>query len=212
LAVDASQFPSLENSSSEILARNPHLKPGTTFVIQKQRLACSNRCLFMLQILSVIFFAALATLVHEFGHLVAARLCHVPASEVGLGMGRKLATVRVGSINVSFGLLPTGSFVMLDGTLLKQRSLSAQLFVHLGGIIFNLVAGLLTYGTTFSWFNFLLAAGNILPLYQHDGWKCGVVLLRALMQRTSQPLERAFTFSGGFVSLAVACYVARFFL
>jgi membrane-associated protease RseP (regulator of RpoE activity) len=165
----------------------------------------------MLQIFSVICFAALATLVHELGHLVAARLCHVPASELGLGMGRKLATVRVGNIKVSFRLLPTGSFVMLDGTLLKQRSMSAQLFVHLGGIIFNLVAGLLTYGTTFSWLNFLLAAGNILPLYQHDGWKCGVVVLRALMQRTSQPLERAFTFSGGFVSLVVACYVARFF-
>jgi hypothetical protein len=100
---------------------------------------------------------------------------------------------------------------MLDGTLLKQRSICAQLFVHLGGIIFNLIAALLTYGTTFSWLNFLLAAGNILPLYQHDGWKCGVVVLRALMQRTSQPLERAFTFSGGFVSLVIACYVARFF-
>jgi hypothetical protein len=100
---------------------------------------------------------------------------------------------------------------MLDGTVLKQRSLRAQVFVHLGGIIFNLVAGLLTWGTTFSWLNLLLAAGNILPLYQHDGWKCGVVILRALMQRTSQPLERAFTFSGGFVSLLLGWYVARFF-
>jgi membrane-associated protease RseP (regulator of RpoE activity) len=166
----------------------------------------------MLPILSVISFAALATLVHELGHLAAARLCNVPASELGLGMGRKLATVRVGSINVSFGLLPTGSFVMLDGTVLKRRSIAAQLFVHLGGIIFNVVAGLLTHGTTFSWLNLLLAAGNILPLYQHDGWKCGVVILRALMQRQSQPLERAFTFSGGFVSLLIGLYVARLFI
>ena len=150
-------------------------------------------------------------LVHELGHLLAARLCKVPASELGLGMGRKLATFRIGSIKLSFGLLPTGSFVMLDGTVLKQRSVAAQLFVHLGGIILNVVAGLLTYGTTFSWVNLLLAAGNILPLYQHDGWKCGVVILRALMQRTSQPAERALTFSGGFVSLMIAWYVARLF-
>ena len=166
----------------------------------------------MLQIISVICFTVLATLVHEFGHLVAARLCKVPASELGLGMGRKLAIVRLGGLKVSFGLVPAGSFVALDGTVLKQRSIPAQLFVHLGGIIFNLVAGLLTYGTMFSWLNFLLAAGNVLPLYQHDGWKCGVVILRSLLQRTSQPLERAFTFSGGFVSLLLACYVARFFL
>ena len=166
----------------------------------------------MLPIISVISFAIIATLVHEFGHLVAARLCNVPASELGLGMGRKLATLPLGNIKISFGVLPTGSFVMLDGTVLKQRSLRAQLFVHLGGIIFNLLAGLLTWGTTFSWLNLLLAAGNILPLYQHDGWKCGVVILRALMQRTSQPLERAFTFSGGFVSLAIAWYGARLFI
>lgn len=166
----------------------------------------------MLLILSVISFAIIATLVHELGHLVAARLCSVPASELGLGMGRKLATVSLGSIKLSFGVLPTGSFVMLDGTVLKQRSLGAQLFVHLGGIIFNLVAGLLTWGTTFSWLNLLLAAGNILPLYQHDGWKCGVVILRALMRRTSPPLERAFTFSGGFVSLLLGWYVVRFFI
>lgn len=168
--------------------------------------------LAMFRILSVIVFAGFAMLVHELGHLLAARLCNVPASELGLGMGRKLATFRVASIKVSFGLLPTGSFVMLDGTVLKQRSLSAQLFVHLGGIILNLVAGLLTYGTTFSWLNLLLAAGNILPLYQHDGWKCGVVILRTLMQRTSAQAERAFTFSGGFVSLVIAWYVVRLFV
>ena len=166
----------------------------------------------MLLILSVISFAIIATLVHELGHLVAARLCNVPASELGLGMGRKLATLSLGSLKISFGVLPTGSFVMLDGTILKQRSLRAQLFVHLGGIILNLLAGLLTWGTNFSWLNLLLAAGNILPLYQHDGWKCGVVILRALMRRTSQPLERAFTFSGGFVSLLLGWYVVRLFI
>lgn len=165
----------------------------------------------MLQIISLICFTVVAMLVHELGHLVAARLCHVPASELGLGLGRKLATVRVGSINVSFGLVPAGSYVKLDGTVLKQRSIGAQLFVHLGGVIFNLIAGLLTWGTTVSWLNLLLAAGNILPLYQHDGWKCGVVILRALLHRTSLPLERAFTFSGGFVSLLLAWYVARLF-
>ena len=165
----------------------------------------------MLPLISVICLTALATLVHELGHLAAARLCHVPASELGLGMGRKLAIIRLGSFRLSFGIVPAGSFVMLDGTVLKQRSIGAQLFVHLGGVIFNLAVGLLTHGSMFGWFNLLLAAGNILPLYQHDGWKCGVVVLRALLQRTSQPLERAFTFSGGFVSLLLAFYAARFF-
>jgi membrane-associated protease RseP (regulator of RpoE activity) len=163
-------------------------------------------------LLSLIVFTAAAMLIHELGHLLAARLCHVPASELGLGMGRKLASFRIAGIRVSFRLLPTGSFVMLDGTVLKQRSVSAQLFVHLGGIILNVIAGLLTYGTNFSFLNLSLALGNILPLYKHDGWKCGVVILRALMQRKSQPAERALTFSGGFVSLVIAWAVMRMFM
>ena len=162
-------------------------------------------------VISVIGFAALAMIVHEFGHLVAARSCNVAASELGLGMGPRLAGFRLGSIRINFRAIPIGSFVMLDGSSLKEKSVRAQLLVHLGGVIFNLVAGFFTYGTTFGWLNLLLAAGNVLPLYQHDGWKCGVVIMRALLRRKSQPAERAFTFSGGFVSLLIAWATMRMF-
>lgn len=151
-------------------------------------------------------------IVHELGHLLAARLCKVPASELGLGMGPRLIGFSLAGIRFNLRAIPVGSFVRLDGTALKERSVRAQLLVHLGGVIFNVVAGLLTYGTMFGWLNLLLAAGNILPLYQHDGWKCGVVIMRALMQRKSQPAERVFTFSGGFVSLLIAWAVVRMFI
>jgi len=163
-------------------------------------------------ILSLIGFAALAMIVHELGHLLAARSCNVSASELGLGMGPRLAGFRVGNMSFNLRAIPLGSFVMLDGAALKERSVKAQLLVHLGGVIFNLIAGFFTYGTTFGWLNLLLAAGNILPLYQHDGWKCGVVIMRALMRGKSQPAERAFTFSGGFVSLLIAWAVVRMFI
>ena len=163
-------------------------------------------------IISLIGFTALAMIVHELGHLLAARACNVPASELGLGMGPRLGGFRLGSIRFNLRAIPIGSFVMLDGTALKEKSVQAQLLVHLGGVIFNLVAGFLTYGTTFGWLNLLLAAGNILPLYQHDGWKCGVTIMRALLQRKSQPAERVFTFSGGFVSLLIAWAVVRMFI
>ena len=151
-------------------------------------------------------------IVHELGHLLAARLCKVPASELGLGIGPRLIGFSLAGIQFNLRAIPVGSFVRLDGTALKERSVQAQLLVHLGGVIFNVVAGFLTYGTMFGWLNLLLAAGNILPLYQHDGWKCGVVIMRALMQRKSQPAERAFTFSGGFVSLLIAWAVVRMFI
>lgn len=163
-------------------------------------------------ILSFILLAAAAMIVHEFGHLVAARICGVPASELGLGLGPKLFGFRIGSVRFSLRAIPVASFVRLDSTILKQRPVRDQLAVHLGGIVFNVVAGVLTYGTIFSWLNFLLAAGNLLPLYQHDGWKCGVVLMRAWLRRQSQPVEWAFTFSGGFLSLVIAWAVVRAFV
>ena len=166
----------------------------------------------MLLIVSLIGFTALAMIVHELGHLLAARSCNVAASEVGLGMGPRIGGFRLGSIRFNLRAIPIGSFVMLDGTALKERSVQAQLLVHLGGVICNLVAGFLTYGTTFGWLNLLLAAGNILPLYQHDGWKCGVTIMRALLRRKSQPAERVFTFSGGFISLLLAWAVMRMFI
>ena len=117
-------------------------------------------------IISLIGFTALAMIVHELGHLLAARSCKVPASELGLGMGPRLIGFSLAGIRFNLRAIPVGSFVRLDGTALKERSVRAQLLVHLGGVIFNVVAGLLTYGTMFGWLNLLLAAGNILPLYQ----------------------------------------------
>ena len=163
-------------------------------------------------IISLIGLTVLAMMVHELGHLLAARSCDVATSELGLGMGPRLFGFRLGSIRFNLRAIPLGSFIMLDGTALKKKSVRAQLLVHLGGVVFNLVAGFITYGTTFGWLNLLLAVSNILAHYQHDGWKCGVAIMRALLRRNSEPAERAFTFSGGFVSLLIAWAVVRMFV
>jgi membrane-associated protease RseP (regulator of RpoE activity) len=148
-------------------------------------------------------------IVHELGHLFAARTCKVACSELGLGFGPKLFGFRVGSTSFNLRAIPLGSFVRLQGV--ASRPIRQQLFVHLGGILFNAIAGFATYGTVFGWVNLLIAAGNLLPLYQHDGWKCGLVMMRFLLQRNSQPVERAFTYSGGFLSVAIVAAIIRVF-
>jgi membrane-associated protease RseP (regulator of RpoE activity) len=162
-------------------------------------------------ILTIILCTAAAMLVHELGHLILARQCHVPASELSIGFGPRLLGFQLRSVRFSLRALPLGSFVRLDGDALRARPIPQQLLVHLGGIMLNVLVGVATFGTVFSWINLLVAAGNILPLYQHDGWKCGVVLMRSLLRRKSQPIEWAFTFSGGFVSLVVVWVVIRLF-
>jgi membrane-associated protease RseP (regulator of RpoE activity) len=163
-------------------------------------------------ILALITFTAVSMLIHELGHLAAARLLKITCSEVALGLGSKLFSWRVRGVEFSLRRIPLGSFARLDGMALKNSPISHQLCIHLAGIVFNLTAALLTYGTVFSWINFLIAGGNILPLYQHDGWKCGLVIIRAFMRRKSQPAEWALTFSGGFVSLLIAWLVIRMFV
>ena len=151
-------------------------------------------------------------IIHELGHIVMARRFKVTASELGFGLGPVLLSCHVGSVRLTLRAFPAGSFVRLDGTELEERSAQQQLLVHLGGIILNLIVAVATYGTMFCWINLLLAGGNLLPLYQHDGWKCGVVLVRACLRRKSVPIERAFTYSGGFLSLVIAFVIIRIFI
>jgi regulator of sigma E protease len=146
---------------------------------------------------------ALTMFIHELGHLVAARLCGVQAAELGLGWGPRLFSRRVRGVEFRLHLLPVGAYVRLDMKELQARPLAQQVFVLLAGVMVNLAAALSTQGTWFSLMNLLLAATNLLPLYQQDGWKCGMVMLRALLSRRSPLVEWTFTIAGGVLSFAV---------
>lgn len=156
------------------------------------------------------FFIAL--FIHELGHLAAARVCRVTATEFGLGWGRKLFGFRLGGVDYKLHALPVGAYVRLDMVELQERPLSQQVLVLLAGIFVNLIAAGLTEGTFFSTMNLLLAATNLLPLYQQDGWKCGMVMLRALMRRKSALVEWTFTIAGSSLSLLLfAVFALRHF-
>jgi len=150
-----------------------------------------------------IFYFALAMLIHELGHLIAARLCGVPAHELGLGWGRKVCGFRAGGVEYKLHALPVGAYVRMDMEALQRRPLSQQVLVLLAGIIVNLCAAALTPESWFGTMNLLLAATNLLPLYQQDGWKCGMIMLRALLKRRSSFVEWTFTIAGGVISCAV---------
>lgn len=163
----------------------------------------------MVELLTIVLSTAGAMLLHELGHLVAASLCRVTASEVALGLGPRVAGFRLGTVCFNLRLLPLGSFVRLNSHELHARPLPQQLCIHMAGICLNLMIVPLAYGTLFGWLNLLLAAGNLLPIYQHDGWKCGLVLVRAILGKKSRPVEWTYTFSGGFVSLLLVWIILR---
>jgi membrane-associated protease RseP (regulator of RpoE activity) len=91
----------------------------------------------------------------------------------------------------------------MDMITLQRRPLLQQLFVLGAGIGVNLVLCALTWGSLFGALNLALAIGNLIPLYQLDGWKSGMVIVRGIFGRPSPLVEWILTLGGGAIALAV---------
>jgi len=149
----------------------------------------------------VSFLAALV--LHELGHYFAARICAVPIKQAGFGWGPKLCGVRVSEVDCQVRLVPVGAYVQMDMRALQSRPLMQQLFVLGAGVGVNLVLAVLTWGSLFGALNLALAIGNVIPFYQLDGWKSGMVICRRLFGRPSPLVEWILTLGGGVIALAV---------
>ena len=142
-----------------------------------------------------------ALVLHEMGHFFAARACKVPVSEAGLGWGPKVFGLRFNGVDYQFRLLPLGAYVRMDVSTLQKRPLFQQLFVLLAGIAVNIVLAAVAWGTFFGALNLMLAVANLVPLYQQDGWKSGMVIFRRVLKRRSPLVEWSFTLSPALVGL-----------
>lgn len=151
---------------------------------------------------AVVSFVA-ALILHEMGHYVAARMCAVPIKQAGFGWGPKLFGVRFSKVDCQLRLFPVGAYVQMDLVALQSRPLFQQLFVLGAGVGVNLVLCVLTWGSLFSALNLALAIGNLIPLYQLDGWKGGMVIVRRVFGRPSPLVEWVLTLGGGAIGLAV---------
>jgi membrane-associated protease RseP (regulator of RpoE activity) len=162
-------------------------------------------------LITYIPFFVLALILHEVGHCVAAYACRVRVTEFGIGWGPAVYTFRYKQVTYGIRVLPLGAYVRVDLAGLLKRPLLQQIVVLLAGIGANLIAAVLTDGTRFSLMNYLLAITNILPLYQQDSWKCGIVLIRDVLHRKSPLVEWTFTIAGSCLSfiLFIALIVRR---
>jgi len=149
----------------------------------------------------VSFFAALV--LHELGHYFAARACAVPIKQAGLGWGPKLYGVRLSEVDCQVRLIPVGAYVQMDMRALQRRPLLQQLFVLGAGVGVNLVLAVLTWGSLFGALNLAFVIGNVIPFYQLDGWKSGMVICRRMFGRPSPLVEWMLTLGGGAIALAV---------
>lgn len=92
-------------------------------------------------------FALLSLLIviHELGHLIAARLVGIPVAGFSVGFGPKLWARRWGQVEYALRALPLGGFVapaITDEEELRAIPLRKRLVFYLGGPLANLVAAL----------------------------------------------------------------------
>jgi membrane-associated protease RseP (regulator of RpoE activity) len=153
--------------------------------------------------ISLFFSLTISLILHEAGHVLAAHICRVSVNQIGFGCGPRLVSVRIRGVDYQLRLLPIGAYIRMDMALLQTRPLAQQLVVLLAGITVNVILGVLTWGTFFGTLNVVLALTNLLPVYQQDGWKTGIVICRHLLGRTSHIAEWSFTILAGLIGLAI---------
>ena len=144
-----------------------------------------------------------AMILHEIGHWGAARALNVRVLQAGVGWGPKIVGVTIWGVDCQLRALPLGAFTRIDMAGLQRRPLAQQLLVLGAGIGINLLLGLVAWGTTFGLINLALAVGNLLPLYQLDGWKGGMVICRQIFGGRNPHAEWTFTILGGLLVTAL---------
>lgn len=94
--------------------------------------------------LGVFLLLSLLILVHELGHLVAARLVGIPVAGFSVGLGPRLWKRRYGRVEYSLRALPLGGFVVpaVDEWEFSTIPLPKRIAFFLGGPLANLLVTL----------------------------------------------------------------------
>jgi regulator of sigma E protease len=173
--------------------------------------------------LGILALLSLLVVIHELGHLAAARLTGIPVAGFSVGFGPKLWTRRWGQVEYSLRALPLGGFVLpaVADEEFRALPLSKRLVFFLGGPLANLLATLpllsILNGIRGGWsFQGLVTApfqqaaaacwqllGSLAGLFSHPESLTGIVGIVAeggRLAQTGMGLEIAISLS---ISLAV---------
>lgn len=99
-------------------------------------------------ILTVFLILIILTIIHEFGHFLAAKITGVKILEFQLGFGPRLCSINAGGVKWSVKLLPFGGGVQMDDKSLDSKTALQRLYVTANGVIFNFIAGFIFFMLT----------------------------------------------------------------
>ena len=123
---------------------------------------------YFLYLVLTLFLMGVLVFVHELGHYLTARLCHVTIHEFSIGMGKRLGgfTSKKTGIQYSFRLLPIGGYVAMAGedeevddpNAFNKKNVFQRMLILVAGAGMNVLTGflamlVLTMGMTFAGYN-----------------------------------------------------------
>ncbi len=105
----------------------------------------------LLTILSTVIIFGIVIFIHEFGHFLCAKLCHVQVNEFALGMGPKIFSFTKGETKYSLRLLPIGGYCQMEGEdgesenprAFPNRPIWQRILIVSAGALMNLILGFL---------------------------------------------------------------------
>lgn len=91
--------------------------------------------------LTVAIVIGLLIAIHEYGHLLAAKLCGIPVKRFSIGFGPRLFGFKLGETSYWFSLIPLGGYVWpaLEDTDFRRLPAHKRITFALGGPIANIV-------------------------------------------------------------------------
>ena len=108
---------------------------------------------YILYLVLTLFLMGLLVFVHELGHYMTARLCHVTIHEFSIGMGKRLGgfTSKKTGIQYSFRLLPIGGYVAMAGedeevddpNAFNKKNVFQRMLILVAGAGMNVLTGFL---------------------------------------------------------------------
>lgn len=111
----------------------------------------------MIIIIGILIFGLLI-FVHELGHFLVARACHIKVHAFAIGMGPAILKKKRGDVEYSLRLFPIGGFVKLEGEdeasddpdAFRKKSPLARIAVLFAGGFMNILIGFLIFVLLFS--------------------------------------------------------------
>jgi regulator of sigma E protease len=95
--------------------------------------------------LAVVLIVGLVIVIHEYGHLLAAKWCGIPVERFSVGFGPKLFGFRRGATSYWLSVVPIGGYVLpaLDENASRALPLHKSVLFALGGPVANVAAAYL---------------------------------------------------------------------